>query len=111
MRHRRHSPERRLQRATLVTPWEIPPDAVTMNSRVRVRDVEEPNEAEEFTIVYPRHDGSSQGECLCVLNPLGTQLLGKRVGDVIHCRIGGRLRRFRVEGVPYQPEAAGDPLL
>jgi regulator of nucleoside diphosphate kinase len=43
-----------------------------------------------------------------VSRPLGTAILGKRVGQVVRWRAGMRERRMRIQQVLYQPEAAGD---
>jgi regulator of nucleoside diphosphate kinase len=42
-----------------------------------------------------------------VTRPLGTAMLGKRVGQVIRWPGGARDRRLRIQQVLYQPEAAG----
>ena len=99
--------ERELRRATLVTPRRVPRGVVTMNSRVRVRDVGE-GEPRVLTLAYPHHVRGGGESGLSVLTPLGTALLGRRVGDVVfHCA-DGRSRKLRVEEVLYQPETAGD---
>ena len=43
-----------------------------------------------------------------MLAPLGTALLGTRVGDVVEFAAPAGTRRLKVEKVLYQPEAAGD---
>jgi regulator of nucleoside diphosphate kinase len=42
-----------------------------------------------------------------VLAPVGTAILGQRVGDVLRWRVPGGWRRFKVERVIYQPEREG----
>lgn len=39
---------------------------------------------------------------------LGTDLLGRRGGEVVRCAAAGSMRDLRVEAILYQPEAAGD---
>jgi regulator of nucleoside diphosphate kinase len=41
-----------------------------------------------------------------VLAPIGTAMLGYRVGDVIEWRVPKGIRRLKVVQVMYQPEAA-----
>ena len=44
---------------------------------------------------------------ISVLAPVGTALLGYRVGDTIEWQVPSGLRRLKVEELLYQPEAAG----
>jgi regulator of nucleoside diphosphate kinase len=44
---------------------------------------------------------------ISVLAPIGTAILGYRLGDVIEWQVPAGLRRLRVEEVLYQPERAG----
>lgn len=98
--------ERELERGDVVAPREVPKGVVTMNSRVRFRDLAS-RERETYTLVYPA-DADVENGRLSVLAPLGAALLGARVGDVVECRTPGGVRRLTVERVLYQPEAAGD---
>ena len=98
--------ERELRRARLVNPYCVPPDLVTMNSLVRVWDVDVAQPA-VVSIVYPQH-GTAGEVTLSVLTPLGTALLGRCVGDVVTCRAASALMRMIVREILYQPEAAGD---
>lgn len=95
-----------LDRAHVVPAADIPPDVVTMNSRLRLRDLDSGREM-VFTLVFPSDADSDQGR-ISILAPLGTAALGFRRGDTFEWRMPGRVRRFRVEEVLYQPEAAGD---
>ena len=85
---------------------DIPPDVVTMNSRLRLLDLDSGKEM-LFTLVFPSDADSDQGR-ISILAPLGTAVLGFRRGDTFEWRMPGRVRRLRVEEVLYQPEAAGD---
>lgn len=97
--------EGELARATVVPRGEIPRDVVTMNSRV-VFENETTGERRELTLVYPRDADIDAGK-ISVLVPVGTALLGLRVGQSIDWELpsGGR-HRYRVIEVPYQPESA-----
>jgi regulator of nucleoside diphosphate kinase len=98
--------ERRVRQAHVVAAASVGDDVVTMNSRVRLRDVAT-GKRETFTLVY-RSDSGGLDETLSVLTPLGSALLGARVGDVVEWRFRRGVRRLEVERVLYQPEAAGD---
>jgi len=95
-----------LNRATVVTPEEVPPDVIAMNSRVRLHDLDEGTSL-EYTLVYPDAASFSDGK-ISVLAPIGTALLGYRVGDEIEWQVPAGARRLRIEEMLYQPEAAGD---
>jgi len=96
-----------LDRAELVEPGDVPPDVVTMNSRIRVAD-EDTGEERELKLVFPAFADAGAG-AVSVLAPVGSALLGLRIGAVIEWPVpDGRARRLRVVGIAYQPEAAGD---
>lgn len=100
--------ETELLRAHVVPRDEIPKDVVTMNSRV-IFENETSGERREITLVYPGSADIDAGR-ISVLVPIGTALLGLRVGQSIDWSLpGGGRQRYRIVGVPYQPEAAGDP--
>jgi regulator of nucleoside diphosphate kinase len=96
-----------LERANIVPSSEIPPDVVTMNSRVTFID-EATGGASSVQLVYP-HDADPTGGKLSVFAPIGAALLGLSVGQSIQWALpNGRTRTVRVTSVTYQPEAAGD---
>ena len=98
--------EAELQEGKLVDSKNVPPTVVTMNSCVRLMDVDE-NKPMIFTLTFPKDADIDSGK-LSVLSPVGTAILGHSEGDVIEWRVPAGLRRFRIEKVLYQPEAAGD---
>ncbi|MET0340741.1 MAG: nucleoside diphosphate kinase regulator [Polyangiales bacterium] len=99
--------ESELARAHVVPPRAVPRDVVTMNSRVVFEDAES-GKRTEARLVYP-HDSKLDAGAVSVLAPVGSALLGMRTGQWIDWRMpSGRLKRYRVLDVPYQPEAAGD---
>lgn len=100
--------ESELVRAKVVPREKMPRDAVTMNSRIVFQD-ETTNESREITLVYPGKADIDTGR-ISVLAPVGTALLGLRVGQSIDWELpGGEKRRYRIVAVPFQPEAAGEP--
>lgn len=95
-----------LDRAHIVPASEIPPDVVTMNSKLALQDLDTSEEM-TFTVVFPSEANADQHK-ISVLAPLGTAVLGYRAGDSIEWVVPGGTRRLRIERILYQPEAAGD---
>ena len=97
--------EAELARAKRLPPDAVPSDVVTMNSTVEFSDLDSGTTL-RYTLVWPAEADSAQGK-ISVLAPVGTALLGVRVGDRVEWTVPAGVRRFRVERVVYQPEAAG----
>ncbi|MBA0205436.1 nucleoside diphosphate kinase regulator [Pectobacterium aroidearum] len=96
-----------LDRAEILPSASIPSHVVTMNSRVRFRDLNT-NEEHIRTLVYPAAVKDSQ-EPLSVMAPLGAALLGMHVGNAITWQLpNGEETRIEVLELLYQPEAAGE---
>lgn len=99
--------EEELDRAQLVPSEAVPDDTVTMNSRILFTDVESGKES-EVTLVYPKDADLEQGR-VSVLAPIGSALIGVRVGQTIDWPLpNGRWKKLKVSKVIYQPEASGD---
>lgn len=99
--------EAELARANVVSPSEIPPTVVTMNSTVKF-SVESTQEQFELTLVYPK-DIDSSGSKISILAPVGSALLGLSQGDQIEWpKPGGGVLKVRIEDITYQPERAGE---
>lgn len=94
-----------LNRAQVVPQDEVLEDVVTMNSKVSLLDLDT-NEVETYTLVYPDH-ADIANHMLSVLAPIGTAILGYRVGDKLRWRVPGGWRHLKVEHVVFQPERAG----
>ena len=95
-----------LDRAESMVPQEIPHDVITMNSRFRLRNTDTDEES-EYTLVFPGDADSSKGK-ISILAPIGTAVLGYKVGDAIEWEVPAGRKQFKVEEIMYQPEAAGD---
>jgi regulator of nucleoside diphosphate kinase len=98
--------EAELQEGKLVDSKSVPSNVVTMNSRVELIDVDE-NKSMIFTLTFPKDADIDAGK-LSVLSPVGTAIIGRSEGDVIEWRVPARFRRFKIQKLLYQPEAAGD---
>jgi regulator of nucleoside diphosphate kinase len=58
-------------------------------------------------LVFPSEADFDRGR-VSILAPIGTALIGYRVGDTVEWKVPSGRRRLRIEEVLYQPEAAGD---
>jgi regulator of nucleoside diphosphate kinase len=95
-----------LDQAEIVASKAVPPDVVTMNSKVVLKDVDNGEEM-VYTLVFPK-DANLETGAISVLAPVGTAILGYAEGDVIEWAVPSGIRRIRIETILYQPEAAGD---
>lgn len=96
--------ESELNRATIVKPSEVSADVITMNSRVRIKDLRSGRKL-TYQIVFPKDANISENR-ISVLAPIGTALLGYRTGTSVEWRVPSGMRRLRILDVEYQPEAA-----
>lgn len=95
--------EAELNRGSLLDPHEVPQDIITMNSQVHLVDLDTGEEL-ICALVFPE-DADVWQQKISVLAPIGTGMLGYRVGDVFEWPVPDGLRRLRVQRVLYQPEA------
>ena len=91
-----------LQLATIVDSASVPVDVVTMNSTVKLTDLNS-KESETFTLVYPKDANIAQGR-LSILAPIGTAILGYRVGNKVRWSVPDGTSNFQIDEVIYQPE-------
>ena len=94
-----------LEQAKPVEAQFAPDNLVTMNTTVRLADLLS-KKRRTVTLVYP-DDVDLASDGISILDPLGTALLGCKVGDVIQCPGEKCQQRFRIDEVLYQPEHAG----
>ncbi len=96
-----------LERAVVVEAGSLPADVVALASGVTVLDVESGVHS-EYTLVLPPQSDVAGGR-ISVLAPLGTALLGCRVGDVVEWCMPGGLRRLRIEAVKHSQHLDDGP--
>ena len=96
--------EAELNRSKLVAAHTVPPDVITMHSTAHLVDLESGEEL-IYTLVFPSEADIRQDK-ISVLAPIGTAMLGYRVGDVFEWPVPDGLRRLQIAGLLYQPEAA-----
>jgi len=94
-----------LDRAHIVEPAAIPHDVVTMNSRIRLKDMDT-EEEHVYTLVFPA-DADIEANKISILAPVGTAILGYKAGDHIEWPVPAGVKTLRIKEVLYQPEAAG----
>lgn len=96
-----------LDDADVVPPGQIPGDVVTMYTRMTVLDLADGTQR-TLTLCYPEDADASAG-FVSVLSPIGTALLGSRVGEETQWTTpNGAVQRLRVTELLFQPEASGD---
>ena len=98
--------EDELNRARVVPSKDIPEDVITMNSKVRLKDLDSGEEV-VYSLVFPGDANVAENK-ISVLAPIGTALIGYRVGDPIEWKVPRGLKRLKIEEILYQPERAGD---
>ncbi len=96
-----------LDRAEIVEQDALPGDVITMNSRARLKDLDS-GEMKEYRLIFPTQE--RKGNDVSILAPIGTAILGYRVGDVIEWPVPRGIRRLEVVEVLYQPESQGVPI-
>lgn len=97
--------ERELSAARVVAPQAVPADVVTMNSQIRLLDLDT-GEQIVFTLVLP-DEADVDNARVSVLAPIGTAVLGYRAGDTLSWQVPDGVRRLKVVEILCQPEASG----
>jgi regulator of nucleoside diphosphate kinase len=99
--------EHLLDAADVVSWRDVPPDVVTMHSRVLLKDLQSGSQ-NELTLCYPA-DADAGGGYVSVLSPVGWSLLGQRIGATVYWPTpsGGKLSA-EILGISFQPESSGD---
>ncbi len=91
-----------LMRAIVLAPDEVPDEAIGLNSRVVIEDIES-EERETYVLTLPAQSDFDQGR-LSVLTPVGAGLIGYEEGDEIEWPTPGGLRHIRVLQVDRKAE-------
>lgn len=86
-----------LDRAAVIAPDAFPADVVTMDSTVTFEDLGT-SEVDECTITFPE-DADVEHKRISILAPIGTALIGCRVGDIIKLPTPGGIRQLKVRRV------------
>ncbi len=94
--------EHELDRA-VVKHGKMPDKVVTLDSSVRMKDLDSGREL-FYQIVLPKHANANEGR-ISVLAPIGTALLGYKVGSVVEWKVPSGLRRFKIIAVQPQTDS------
>ena len=95
-----------IEKASVVDPDQIPSDVIALNSTARLVD-QQTGEEMLYTLVFPEEADVSRGK-ISILAPIGTAMLGYKLGDTFEWDTPGGTRIIRVKEILYQPEASGD---
>jgi regulator of nucleoside diphosphate kinase len=95
---------RELDRALVVADDEIAGDVIKLNSQAVLVDLDT-GERMEFTLVLPGESNIDEGR-ISVFAPMGTAMLGYRVGDKFEWPVPYGLRRMEVAAVSHDAEYA-----
>jgi regulator of nucleoside diphosphate kinase len=95
--------EQALARSRVVLTDLIPGDVVTLNSRVRVTDLNAKKQR-VYTLVLPQEADCPQDR-ISVFAPLGVAILGNRAGDVVGWEAPAGPRRVRLEEAVHESHA------
>lgn len=96
--------EGELARASVVPADELPADVIAMHSTATFEDLAT-GEEESYTLVYPREADVARDR-ISVFAPIGTALLGYRVGDVVQWNVPAGNRQLKITGVQSAAELA-----
>jgi regulator of nucleoside diphosphate kinase len=96
-----------LDRAAILDPAAIPADVVTMESAVEFEDLAT-GEIDEYTITFPER-ANIEHKSISILAPIGTALIGARVGDLVKWPTPGGVRQLKVRRVTA-PAAPAVPM-
>lgn len=83
--------KKEVEKAVVVLSKDIPKDVITMNSTIRLVDLDSKDEY-EYTLVFPEAADSATGK-ISILAPVGTAMLGFRVRNVIEWPVPAERRR------------------
>jgi regulator of nucleoside diphosphate kinase len=89
--------EEEIERARIVPPEQMPPNVVTMRSRVRIVDMRT-GEQLVYQIVYP-HEANYAAQKISILAPIGMALLGYAAGTEIEWQVPSGRRRLWIAAV------------
>lgn len=96
-----------LDSAALVPSREVAPDVVTMYSRVLLQDPQT-GQRNTLTLCYPA-DAEPAAGFVSVLSPVGSALLGLRVGSQARWATpAGEEKAAEILALLFQPESSGD---
>lgn len=94
-----------LNAAKMLKQEDIDKNIITMNSRVKLKDLTSMREA-EITITYPQ-DAEPRERRISILSEIGLALLGRKESELVSWKIPKGVGRFEIAEITYQPESVG----
>ena len=103
-RNHRHlqSLEENLTRALVVTRDQMPQNVIAIHTQAWIQELDVGRQA-VYTLVLPGEADVARNR-ISVLAPIGSALLGRRVGDLIECTVPQITRRLKVKEIVRQPD-------
>ena len=98
--------EEELCRANIVEPEDIPPNVVTINSKVWLREIDSDHEI-TFILVFPLEANLSEHK-ISILAPIGSAVIGRQTGDIIKWKSTGGIKRARIRKMLCRSEISGE---
>lgn len=95
-----------LKNYKMIPSKKVPPDVVTMNSQVLIKNLKNGEEM-VVTLVYPK-DSCINDRKVSVIAPVGIALLGSKEGEVVECKGPSDTIKYEIIRIVYQPEKFGD---
>lgn len=95
-----------IERAQKVDSLTIGSNYITMNSIFELKKMNE-LDFQQFQLVFPEEADIDAGK-ISVLAPIGTAVLGYKVGDIIKWKVPDGETFFQITSILYQPEAKED---
>ncbi len=93
-----------LDRAVVIDPAAFPAGTVTMDSTVEFEDLAT-GEVEKYTVTFPERADIDEGR-ISILAPIGTALIGCRVGEIVKWSTPGGVRQLKIRRVTAPAPAA-----
>ncbi len=95
-----------LDRAAVIDPAAVSSDVITLDATAVIEDLVT-GEIEEYTLTLPEH-ADTDAQRISVLAPVGTALIGCRVGNIVKWPTPGGIREMKIRQVtrPVSAEPA-----
>lgn len=101
-----------LDRAAVIDPAAVPSDVITLDATAVIEDLVT-GEIEEYTLTLPEHADADRRR-ISILAPVGTALIGCRVGNIVKWPTPGGIRELKIRHVTgpvsVEPATAELPL-
>ncbi|MFA5553154.1 MAG: GreA/GreB family elongation factor [Phycisphaerae bacterium] len=92
----------KLDFAVVTSQKEAPPYLVTMNSHVKIVDLNSRKD-KVFWLVYPEEACFGEDK-VSIISELGIAVLGSKTGDTVQCVSNSVKKQIRIARIYYQPE-------